>query len=224
MDSESHKLPEKLNTWLFPPDNTTRDFATLQVSLGSNDDFVAFDKFGKVSSRDEQSSSSSRHSNPHLTDSSTRRIQVSKIQARKSASALFNQSPLEGLVTSIEKNSETSKHERKRSIIVGGVPIRTSWPDKVSILMAKRRIQTHDLQKQTQKAIYIDAGVQTQSPDDEEGCSRRPRLFTRTHSLPLASLPVISPYQTARHPIHIGSMQGLCREQQYRLGDALYHV
>ena len=221
MDSESRKLPEKIDSWLFPPDNTTRDFANPTNLLGIHDDFITFDKFGKVSSRDEHSSSSSRRSSP---PPATRRIPVSGIQGQKRASTLFNQSPLEFLVTSIEKKSETPKHERRRNIIVGGVPIRTSWPDKVSLLMAKRRIQTHDPQKQTQRTIYVDAGIQTQSPDDEEGCSHRPRPFAGTQYLPRASLPVASPYETVRHPIYISSMQSLYREQQYGLGDALYRV
>jgi len=49
---ESHKLPEKLHEWLFPPDGGTRDLQTLQVTFGSGEDFFASDKEGKISNRD----------------------------------------------------------------------------------------------------------------------------------------------------------------------------
>jgi hypothetical protein len=48
----TQKLPKCLHKWLFPPDGQTRDLPTLQVSLGSNDEFFASDKLGKLSSRD----------------------------------------------------------------------------------------------------------------------------------------------------------------------------
>ena len=51
---ESNKLPSGLYQWLFSADGTqhTRDIPTLQVSFGSNDEFFASDKNGKISYRD----------------------------------------------------------------------------------------------------------------------------------------------------------------------------
>ncbi|KAK8080358.1 hypothetical protein PG997_008176 [Apiospora hydei] len=46
---DSHGLPPKLKEWLFPPDNSQRDFGSLQVILGPRDgEFLASDKNGKV--------------------------------------------------------------------------------------------------------------------------------------------------------------------------------
>jgi hypothetical protein len=52
VNTESQKLPKCLHKWLFPPDGQTRDLPTLQVSLGSNNEFFVSDKLGKLSSRD----------------------------------------------------------------------------------------------------------------------------------------------------------------------------
>ncbi|KAK6853060.1 hypothetical protein PG995_009872 [Apiospora arundinis] len=46
---DSHGLPPKLQEWLFPPDNSRRDFGSLQVILGPREgEFLASDKNGKV--------------------------------------------------------------------------------------------------------------------------------------------------------------------------------
>ncbi|KAK8042459.1 hypothetical protein PG994_012942 [Apiospora phragmitis] len=46
---DSHGLPPKLQEWLFPPDNSQRDFGSLQVILGPREgEFLASDKNGKV--------------------------------------------------------------------------------------------------------------------------------------------------------------------------------
>ncbi|KAK7956385.1 uncharacterized protein PG986_005607 [Apiospora aurea] len=46
---DSHGLPPKLKEWLFPPDNSQRDFGSLQVILGPREgEFLASDKNGKV--------------------------------------------------------------------------------------------------------------------------------------------------------------------------------
>ncbi|KAK8127789.1 hypothetical protein PG984_008897 [Apiospora sp. TS-2023a] len=46
---DSHGLPPKLHEWLFPPDNSQRDFGSLQVILGPREgEFLASDQNGKV--------------------------------------------------------------------------------------------------------------------------------------------------------------------------------
>ena len=99
-------------------------------------------------------------------------------------------------------------------------PLRMSWPDTMTRLMAKRRILKQDTSDGTKKVVYVDASVQT----EEDNCAHRTRAI-RTHSLPvILSPPVVYVYETARHPVCIGTMQELCRKEQYRLGDALHHV
>ncbi|KAJ2976670.1 hypothetical protein NUW58_g8028 [Xylaria curta] len=44
----SHGLPTRLQEWLFPPNGTTRDFATLQVVLLGGNGFLASDKDGEI--------------------------------------------------------------------------------------------------------------------------------------------------------------------------------
>jgi len=48
--TDSFGLPKPLQTWLFPADGSTRDFTTLQVILGRNDEYFASDSKGKISS------------------------------------------------------------------------------------------------------------------------------------------------------------------------------
>ncbi|KAF2271574.1 uncharacterized protein EI97DRAFT_487148 [Westerdykella ornata] len=45
---DAYDLPPLLHAWLFPPDGTTRDFATLQVVFGRREEYFASDKDGKV--------------------------------------------------------------------------------------------------------------------------------------------------------------------------------
>lgn len=195
---------------------------TLQVSLGSNDEFFAFDKFGKVSSRDDEIVS--RNSSPPTTRRESRASSALDLYARKSASTLSNHDLSEGIGDYFEPKQDISKVERRRSVMVGGVPLRMSWPDKKTLLMAKARIQTQGIEERRTKAIYVDAGVQTESMNDESCYIQRPRGPPRTHSLPLMPYPIMHIYEFPRHPVGIGLMQELCRKQQYRLGDALQHV
>ncbi|KAE8440629.1 hypothetical protein EG329_007013 [Mollisiaceae sp. DMI_Dod_QoI] len=65
---ESHKLPESLYKWLFPPNGETRHLPTLQVSFGSNDDFFASDQDGKLSSRDASPPADKKAPPPRLSD------------------------------------------------------------------------------------------------------------------------------------------------------------
>lgn len=66
---ESHKLPQELQEWLFPPDGGTRDLETLQVTFGSGDDFFAFDKHRKISNRDRTPETLVSNQQPELSPS-----------------------------------------------------------------------------------------------------------------------------------------------------------
>ncbi|KAF2739757.1 hypothetical protein EJ04DRAFT_559659 [Polyplosphaeria fusca] len=45
---DGYDLPQSLQEWLFPPDGSTRDLATLQVVFGRGEEFFASDKDGKL--------------------------------------------------------------------------------------------------------------------------------------------------------------------------------
>ncbi|CAI6316843.1 unnamed protein product [Periconia digitata] len=45
---DGYDLPPALQEWLWPQDNTTRDFASLQVVFGRGDEYFASDKNGKL--------------------------------------------------------------------------------------------------------------------------------------------------------------------------------
>ncbi|KAL5325468.1 hypothetical protein ACEPPN_006593 [Leptodophora sp. 'Broadleaf-Isolate-01'] len=89
---ESHKLPSKLQQWLFPLDGRTRDIRTLQVSFGSNDEFFASDKNSKISYRDSISppSEKSGRVTPSLAN-------VARGVARRKAFTVSSPSPNSGL-------------------------------------------------------------------------------------------------------------------------------
>ena len=65
---ERQGLPENLDEWLFPLNSSTRDIPTLQVLLGHNDEFFAFDKFDRIS-----------HINAELRESGCSLFQTSSI-------------------------------------------------------------------------------------------------------------------------------------------------
>lgn len=172
-----------------------------------------------MSSRNDESTS--RNSGTFPTQHK-KRASALDLYARRRASTLSNRDIPEGIRDSLERKQETSKMERRRSVVGGGVPVRLSWPDKKTILMGKSRIQTSGIEERHPRAIYVDAGVQTDSMDDGLCCYERPKYPPRTHSLPLIPSPVRYLYEAPRHPVGIGWMQELCRKQQYRLGDALH--
>ncbi|RDL32659.1 uncharacterized protein BP5553_09115 [Venustampulla echinocandica] len=216
---ESHKLPEKLHTWLFPPDGSTRNFETLQVSLGSNDEFFASDKFEKISSRDS--------SHPISTSESIEEVPPSARLTRTKAHTISSSIPEEllkrldykpatpklerrktDLFTRIDLKQETPRVQRRRSIIIGGAPIQHSWENKKAL----PRLRTQGTyQIDLERIKYVDVGVQT---EDMHFGEREP---------PIAEFSYYG-YVEPRNPVSIGSMQDFCRTHQYSLGDALRYV
>ncbi|KAF4635246.1 hypothetical protein G7Y89_g2843 [Cudoniella acicularis] len=217
---ESNKLPESLHRWLFPEHGGTRHLPSLQVSFGSNDDFFASDKFGKLSSRDANVQPSDSKPVPKLADVA-RTPESPKLERRRTfmgaqPAPIINAEPKlpaipagEQLLTRLGSKAEmpSAEHRRRRSILVGVPPVRSAWPEKKTILMAKDRILAERALEAAAAAApptpartrYVDASVQTEIV--KEPCQ-----------------PVSA--QVVLHNVPMGSMQDFFRGQ-YSLGDAL---
>jgi hypothetical protein len=143
VNTESQNLPKCLHKWLFPLDGQTRDLPTLQVSLGSNDEFFASDKLGKLSSRDPCCQSTEEKPPPRMA-------QVARNVLRTKSHTVSNptlpddlhpkptmqrrRTLLEGqpsprldsrpMLLRLDSRPERSKAERRRSVF-GGIPERS---------------------------------------------------------------------------------------------------
>ena len=213
---------------------------SLQVSFGSNDEFFASDRFGKISSRDSNSAGGETKSTPRRAEvtsaflrrkaytipSSTMRepFEPSSDPVRQGRRMTFMGTPLapdsdskltripkrEPLLTRLDNKTDMEPiiHRRRRSLLIGPPPVKPSWPDHRTILMAKERFKIQQLQNAAPATPgYVDAGVQTELPKREK-CS---------------PLEPVRSYLPPRHQISIGSMQDFCRAQ-YQLGDALLYL
>lgn len=207
-----------MDTWLFPIDGSTRHFSSLQVSFGSNDEFFAFDQFGKVSSR--ETDDALENSSPVATQD--------VIVPRRKSHTFSNQSIPEELLIRVNQKSEVPKYERRRNIITGGVPVRRSWPEKMALIAKEdaRILEAED--RASTKSNYVHAAVQTEPVGIALGIYVEEdfRPPSRTQSMPsfAPDSSFVGFYQHSSHTVSIGSMQDLCRKQHYRLGDALHHV
>ncbi|PVH74896.1 hypothetical protein DL98DRAFT_18034 [Cadophora sp. DSE1049] len=343
---ESHKLPSALHKWLFFTDGNqasqTRDIPTLQVSFGSNDEFFASDKNGKISYRDStpptQSQSQSQppsgkrvppsiatvarglgfmrrkaytvsSPSPTLPKAIEENLTGSRLERRKTymdgqpssilTSRVENLQPLEPirepgdssqqmkswtpkherrrsifavsegqlkrlsrrstliegrpeptveereaqsvdqmgqrmienqrsisrsptrsspgdgvLPLALEARQETTKQDRRRSLLVSTLPIRVSWPDTKTILQARERVEraeiaVKEIPSHVAKPSYANAEMQTSA-----GLS--------TFMQQQAMSPVQCDFSPQQH-ISIGVMSDFFR-CQYRLGDALAFV
>ncbi|KAH7372078.1 hypothetical protein BKA64DRAFT_262515 [Cadophora sp. MPI-SDFR-AT-0126] len=122
---ESHNLPTALHDWLFPTttDAQTRDIPTLQVSFGSNDEFFASDKNGKISHRDSISPPPSQsQSHPQATNEknfppppSLSSVARSLNFMRRKAYTVSSPSP--SLPTLPEPNPTFSRIERRKTYL-----------------------------------------------------------------------------------------------------------
>ncbi|TAQ84061.1 hypothetical protein B7494_g7612 [Chlorociboria aeruginascens] len=212
---ESHNLPNPLQQWLFLKDGQTRDFPTLQVSLGSHDEFFASDKFGKISSRDlaaqgrDIDAVPSDGENPALKRIRTRTLSsITRLEA----------------LTKKPNVSDMPKLRRRTTV---GDPIwpwlidkRQSWDETQLILPEPQKPeQNTSIQRSytlgVEKAFparssYVDVGVQTDTKHEE--CSH----FFRIRSERISPI-----FLDSVGRVSIGGMQDVCRDQCYRLGDAL---
>jgi hypothetical protein len=112
LTAECQALPECLNRWLFPADGQTRDLRTLQVSLGSNDEFFASDKDGKLSSRDPSCQ-------PGEKKFVSRLAETSRGMTRKKAHTVSSPTFPEDLLTRLDSKPESSKLARRSTFQIG---------------------------------------------------------------------------------------------------------
>jgi hypothetical protein len=115
---ESHKLPENLYNWLFPPGGQTRHLPTLQVSFGSNDDFFASDQDGKLTSRDGTPTAERKAPPPRLAD-------VARGFIRRKAHTISSPKLPENLQGKLEETPLSTKLERRRTFLEGQSSPRT---------------------------------------------------------------------------------------------------
>lgn len=216
LQSESNKLPYRLHSWLLPSDGSSRDLATIQVSLGSHDEFFASDKTDKISSRDLLDSVPSpmpSRKKAHTVSSSTPEESFRGSESTPVASRLVRRRT--DLFTKTDMKTETGRNDRRRSISVGRMPVRQSREEWKIPLRLNLGEELH-----LRKKGYVDAAVQTENP--KVGATRAQGPRTISHQQ--IGAPVVYVYVEARNSVSIGSMQHFCRTQQYSLGDALGYV
>ncbi|KAH8817466.1 hypothetical protein F5884DRAFT_874542 [Xylogone sp. PMI_703] len=199
---ESDKLPDRLYKWLFPPDGGTRDFLTLQVSLGHNDEYFAFDQQGKISSRD-----------PVSRDQSPK--DEREMGLRKKSYTFSESSASTDVFDRLQHVLDRPRIERPRSLAVSGAAVRWSSRERQSFIHRHERQRSLGEPRLFKiRPNYVDSAVQTETfVEEEEG-----------------DLPSNLQYQRRSfivHPSHsksIGLMQDYFRKQQYQLGDVLQGI
>ncbi|KAH8594082.1 hypothetical protein B0O99DRAFT_688110 [Bisporella sp. PMI_857] len=208
---ERQNLPEKLEKWLFSSTGETRHIPTLQVSFGSQDEFYASDRDGKLSNRETASPQISSEnefvetqhtarkkahsiSSPGLPPDPANNFHAPKLERRRT-----------DLITRREFKGRSPTREKRRSIIVEGVSF--EQPQKQAPL-AQRYIDIFP------RPGYVDACVQTEITwlESERCFNQEPQAYDLHSSFD-------SEMQSS---IHIGTMQDFCRMGD--LGDALGFV
>jgi len=199
--SERHGLPKELDDWLFPADGGTRDLSTLQVSLGTHDEFFAFDKFERIAHKNEEfrenaSNMSQRSSSP---DTRTPNTPEQKLR-RKSHTFSYSDPHPDSQSDFTRRRSTTPKGLRPRSMAIAGALSLKSWHDrKQSSEYQLRRLETSGsspprLSRPYQPApdpaparhyTYSDVGVQTDMEKDEDiALARSLHSLTAGRSVP----------------------------------------
>ncbi|EXJ68595.1 uncharacterized protein A1O5_08389 [Cladophialophora psammophila CBS 110553] len=183
---ERHGLPCALDEWLFPPDGTSRDLETLQVSLGHNDEFFAFDRYERISHintnlRENVNSSSIHHKSVPQAGADM----VDQRMAFRRKSHTFShpednssrEDDQQQRLSMQQRRQGLKKRIRPRSIAIAGVlslrasherdkshqdpALKEAWPDVSS--MNQRRQPMLPLRR---RVTYSDAGVQTDPVQD----------------------------------------------------------
>jgi hypothetical protein len=112
LSTECQALPECLNKWLFPGEGQTRDLRTLQVSLGSNDEFFASDKDGKLSSRDPSCQVGEKKPVPRLAE-------IARGMMRKKSHTISSPTFPADAMTRLDSKPESPKLVRRSTFQLG---------------------------------------------------------------------------------------------------------
>ncbi|KIW62338.1 hypothetical protein PV04_10519 [Phialophora macrospora] len=169
---ERHGLPPALDRWLFPPDGPTRDLATLQVSLGPNDEFFAFDQYERISHINTAlrgNASGARSQSPPGTMAN-----MSARMAIRRKSHTFSHADQARDEERQQPRQRAKKKARPWSIAIAGVaPLRASrennksQQDRPSAVVAQGSSGvTGPGPVAAPRPMYSDAGVQTDSDMD----------------------------------------------------------
>ncbi|KAG4428175.1 hypothetical protein IFR05_016345, partial [Cadophora sp. M221] len=117
--------------------------------------------------------------------------------------------------THMDTRSDTTKQQRRRSLLVNTLPVRATWPDTKTILRAKLRIKASTVNP---KADHT-PGREVTSPNGNAGIQTSERANS-----PMQDGKPMTQYDFSPHQyIAIGAMSEFFR-CQYRLGDALAFV
>lgn len=185
---ERHGLPLALERWLFPSDGTKRHLETLQVSLGHNDEFFAFDKFNRISHINTELRDTRHHSisagvgasrDEIARSTSTTYAAATAIAKLRRKSHTFSFSHSETSTTSAAASNDLSlpterrhlqarKKLRPRSIAIAGI---------LSLKGSHERNRSHDGQRNLTTRPEFQAQVVEGSQTLESPIRRRP-LYT----------------------------------------------
>lgn len=194
--SDSNKLPRRLHEWLFPHDGRTRDFLTLQVSLGHNDEYFAFDQFGKISSRD------------HITGDGSSQC-LGDMGPRKK-SYTFSEPTSIDVFDRVQTALRGFKLERPRSLAIQAPLGLRSSKERQPILEPHQRHRSFGERTISKRRYeYVDIGIQTDEVLKEDDSSLKPRSAITVNSSQTVSM---------------GLMQEYFRKQQYQLGDVFQGI
>lgn len=176
--AERHGLPQILDDWLFPDDGSTRDLATLQVSLGHHDEFFAFDKHDRIS-----------HINTELRDNASNMSNAPQTQTvsvfsrspdgRRKSHTFSHPNTSDDSEAIPSRRSSSSRRLRPRSIAITGALSMRSWHEKKKSQEVQPFILEQDGDSQARmfsmrrpspdrRPAYSDASVQTDILENED--------------------------------------------------------
>jgi hypothetical protein len=157
--TECQALPECLNRWLFPADGQTRDLRTLQVSLGSNDEFFASDKDGKLSSRDPSCQVGEKKAVSRLAE-------ITRGMMRKKAHTVSSPTFPEELLTRLDPKPESPKLVRRSTFQIGQDNPRTDRKSVIMPLIEQPLLTRLEPKSKPQLAVPIEEEIVVRNLDD----------------------------------------------------------
>lgn len=185
------------------PDGQTRHLPTLQVSLGSNDEFFASDKDGKLSSHDPSCQPGEKKAVPRLAE-------ITRAMIRQKAHTVSGPSLPEDLLTRVDSKPESPKLERRRTFQLGQDIPRPERKSAIAPLTEPSLLTRLD---STLKRIPFEEPTSFGKPDGKAVVSKTDH--SRRKSL-LVGVPQVRPswpkmqiLSTAREGLRSQGMQGI---------------
>lgn len=169
-------LPPVLDEWLFPPDGSKRDLASLQVSLGHNDEFFAFDQYERISHINTELRDSSNSLNQKIRQKELARLSEELVIRRKSHTISFaDDARDDDQQRSSIGPGGLKKKIRPMSIAISGVSFLASSHERkksqsnqasrvLPVVVDEEKCRSSPVQR----PVYSDAGVQTDVIDHDD--------------------------------------------------------